>query len=66
MYEDVHFRAKTAYVNAKLTKSVRTTGAIERRRMNEVDETGWAHIHQAAKKGEKVILYLITAEVETH
>lgn len=45
-------RARTTVLNARLTKSVRNSGAIARRKMNEVDENGWAHIHQAAKKGK--------------
>ncbi|KAF6034711.1 hypothetical protein EB796_006980 [Bugula neritina] len=42
---------QTTLINARLTKSVQTTGARERRKMNQVDESGLAHIHQAAKKG---------------
>ena len=44
--------ARTTVVNARLTKQVRNSEAVARRRMNEVDEHGWAHIHQAARKGD--------------
>lgn len=38
-------------MNTRLTKQVQNSEAVARRRMNEVDEQGWAHIHQAARKG---------------